>query len=171
MEFQLPVEGKKKKYVSVLCDTIRTVNNYSFSSLTNLWLSEEIVNSVFHWMNSVNITWKDVFTKLRSIYVNLTDSIKSKQKLFSCEGSQPFENMYFYLRSRMGKSDFFLLDVDDSGKQRHCYKGNNNSHNKSDEENLTWGQSFRMFPLNRKFRSTIILDAMLILIPRGYLRI
>ena len=71
----------------------------------------------------------------------------------------------------MSKLDFFLLDVDGSRKKRHCYKGNNNSQNKHEQENLTWCQSFRMFPLNCKFRSTIILDAMLILIPRGYLRI
>ena len=95
--------------------------------------------------------------------------LKAK-KLFSREGNQPFENMYF-LRSRMSKSDFFLLDVDGSGKQRHCYNGNNNSQNKHEQENLTWCQSFRMVPLNCKFRSTIILDAMLILIPRGYLNI
>ena len=95
--------------------------------------------------------------------------LKAK-KLFSREGNQPFENMYF-LRSRMSKSDFFLLDVDGSGKQRHCYNGNDDSQNKHEQENLTWCQSFRMFPLNCKFRSTITLDAMLILIPRGYLRI
>ena len=87
-----------------------------------------------------------MFTKLTSIYVNFKESIKSKKKLFSREGNQPFENMYF-LRSRMSKSDFFLLDVDGSGKQRHCYKGNNNSQNKHEQENLTLCQSFRMFPL------------------------
>ena len=107
-----------------------------------------------------------MFKKPTSIYVT---QLKAK-KLFSREGNQPFENMYF-LRSRMSKSDFFLLDVDGSGKQRHCYNGNNDSQNKHEQENLTWCQSFRMFPLNCKFRSTIILDAMLTLIPRGYLRI
>ena len=102
-----------------------------------------------------------MFTKPRSIYVNFKDSIKSKKNYSHAKVNQPFENMYF-LRSRMSKSDFFLLDVDGSGKQRHWYKGNNNSQNKHEQENVTWCQSFRMFPLNCKFRSKIILDAMLI---------